>query len=458
MDKLLSFQVAHVFQLEECLKKEQCVIDASDTGTGKTYCTIALCKMLGLTPFIVCPKSVISTWRSVAESFGVKVLGTANYEMLKNGNYYTEDFEKTKCPYFDSYDDHKVYELKLPNDTLIVFDEAHRCKNAKTSTSRLLIAAKSSKIKTLLLSATLTDKVETFACFGSLFGLYDGHKKFKAWMRKQKIINKIKYEKLKYTEEQTELDIINKTMFPRFGSRMKIKELGDLFPKNTVMANAYYMQNFKEVEKLYEEINTAMAELKKKESRSQALGRIIRARQRIELLKVPTFVELAEDALENGYSIAIFVNFRETIDQLCFHLKTACTIHGEQTMEERDSNIKDFQDNKEKIIIANINAGGVGVSLHDTKGRQRMSIISPSWSGIVLKQALGRIHRANSQSPAIQKLVFCAKTYEERIYEIIKEKMKTMSGINDGDLVGPKIDVNYFNEQYEQNKDDSFKN
>src|SRR5690606_28011900 len=114
-------------------------------------------------------------------------------------------------------------------------------------------------------------------------------------------------------------------------------------------------------------------------------------------------------------------------------------------------------ENKSNIIIANIQAGGVGISLHDLHGKQRMSIISPTWSGIQMQQALGRIHRAGSKSPAIQKIVYCAKTYEERICDIIKEKMRTISAINDGDLAGPKFDVVKYNEQYEElykDKDD----
>lgn len=58
-----------------------------------------------------------------------------------------------------------------------------------------------------------------------------------------------------------------------------------------------------------------------------------------------------------------------------------------------------------------------------------------------MKQALGRINRANSKSPAIQKIVYCAKTYEEQISRIVENKFKTLSAINDGDLAGPKIPV-----------------
>ena len=88
--KLLSFQVAHVYQLMEVLDIKNRVIDASDTGTGKTYCAIATCALLKLTPFVICPKSVISNWVNVCREVEVPYLGVSNYEMLKGGNYYTE--------------------------------------------------------------------------------------------------------------------------------------------------------------------------------------------------------------------------------------------------------------------------------------------------------------------------------------------------------------------------------
>jgi len=459
--KLLSYQVAHVLQMYECLQQQQCILDASCCGVGKTWCSVALSAMMKLEPFIICPKSVISSWMEVAKIFNVKIRGIANYELLKSGKYYTPDFEKIECPYFDKvkqFNSDKVdFVFQLPHDTIIIFDEAHRCKNHKTSTSRLLMSTKECQIKTLLLSATISDKIDTFAPFGAIFGLYDGIKKFKDWMRKQMVINKIKYAKSNLKEDEIKLELIHKALFPKYGSRIKISELGDLFPQNNIISQCYFMENYKEVDKLYEEINAAMLELKDKETRAEALGKIIRARQRIELLKVPLFTDIAEEALDNGYSLAIFVNYKETMYQLAHHLNTSCLIHGDQTLDERNSNIKDFQSNKDKVIICITTAGGCGISLDDSQGgHPRMSIISPTWSGQDTQQVLGRIHRANSKSPAVQKIVYCAKSYEEQICALIKKKLINISAINDGDLVGPKIQVEKYNEVANcKNKDES---
>ena len=158
------------------------------------------------------------------------------------------------------------------------------------------------------------------------------------------------------------------------------------------------------------------------------------------MLKVPIFIDLANEALDNGYSIAIFVNFRETMEHLCKQLNTECVVHGQQTMAERQGCIDDFQSNKVNTIVAIMQAGSVAISLHDIHGgHPRMSLISPSFSGQDLVQALGRVHRANGKTPCFQRIIFCAKTFEEKISERVMEKLKNLSAINDGDFVGPNI-------------------
>ena len=460
--KLLSFQVAHVYQLMEVLRIKNRVIDASDTGTGKTYCAIATCALLNLTPFIICPKSVISNWVNVCKEFGVSYLGVSNYEMLKGGKYYTENYENVKCPYMDievqeitnevikKYDETKkiidkqdvkkptdntkklenninnitkyksTYKFYLPTNTLVIFDEAHRCKNWSSQTSSLLVSLSKSNAKIMMLSATLTDKVDCFKPFGIVLGFYKDLDGYKPWIKTKKIIKKVYFINNNIEDEQSKrLHIIHNAVFPHFGSRLKISELGDLFPHNNITANAYYLEDHEKVEAIYKEINEELSQLSELEKKSKGLGILIRARMRIEMLKVSLFMDLAQEGIDSNYSVAIFVNYIASLEYLCYHMKVDCIIKGGQSMDERDLMIKDFQDNKKKVIIIMQQAGGVGISLHDIHGNHpRMSIISPSWSGYETRQTLGRIHRAGSKTPAIQKLVYVAQTYEETIAKL----------------------------------------
>jgi hypothetical protein len=501
--KLLSYQIPHKYQIHESLITKSRVLDGSDTGAGKTYVAMSECKDLKLRPFIICPKSVIPVWIEVAKYFDVQYFGISNYEMLKNCRYYTENYESTKCPYMDvefvdeikekpnktdntitnyakniskintkkeEKEDNKKkipkYTFYLPDDVIVIFDEAHRCKNMSSITNKLLIGLSKCKNKIMILSATITDKIECFKPFGIFFGFYNESKQFNLWINNKKKQNIEKYKNNQLSDDLIQLDIIHNAIYPQYGSRIKISELGDLFPQNTITANCYYLENHNEVEKIYSEINSALEQLKKKESYAQQLAELIYARMKIEMLKVPLFIDLTLEGLENGYSVVIFVNYVDTLNYICYNLKDVieeyggiAVIMGGQSIDERHNNIQAFQNNSKKLMIAMIQAGGVGVSLHDIHGNHpRMSIISPPWAGDVMRQCLGRIHRANAKTPTLQKIVYVAKTYEEEMCKIIKQKLLTIDAINDGDLIGKVINKEVFDEIREKDDVDIINN
>lgn len=169
--------------------------------------------------------------------------------------------------------------------------------------------------------------------------------------------------------------------------------------------------------------------------RANSMTIMMRSRQAIELYKVPAMKELAVNALEEGMSVVILVNFTETVAALSQALDCKDLIIGGQGAQERQAVIDRFQRNEAAVVIANIQAGGVGVSLHDPSGnRPRLSIISPTFSAADLRQALGRVHRAGGAA-SIQKICFAAGTVEEHTAEICASKLARIDLLNDGDLM-----------------------
>ena len=103
------------------------------------------------------------------------------------------------------------------------------------------------------------------------------------------------------------------------------------------------------------------------------------------MLKIPLIIDLIEEALDNNInnSIVIFLNYRDTLEQIKTILnenlkrKDISLIIGEQKLKERDKHIEKFQENKNKIMICMVQAGNVGISLHDIHGdNPRISLIS----------------------------------------------------------------------------------
>ena len=103
---LLPYQIPHVESLIYSLNTYGRVLDASDTGTGKTYAAVAACMVLGLKPLIICPKSVLSSWRKALDHFGAHYYGLSNYESIQNCKYFTANSGNSKliCNFIEKVD------------------------------------------------------------------------------------------------------------------------------------------------------------------------------------------------------------------------------------------------------------------------------------------------------------------------------------------------------------------
>ena len=118
----------------------------------------------------------------------------------------------------------------------------------------------------------------------------------------------------------------------------------------------------KQITQVFFEMKAELEKLNKvaktqKEKQANQLVVQLRARQKCELIKVPLFVELAEEAMENGMSIVLFMNFKDSIDALAERLKTKCIIDGRNKPKNDKQTLMHFRKIK-KVIIVNAQAGG----------------------------------------------------------------------------------------------------
>ncbi len=445
-NKLLLYQKNHTRNLISIITKNKTALDASDTGTGKTYCAIALCKQLKLKPFIICPKSVINSWKNVCHQFKIDPFTIVNYETIKNGKFYDKNGKRIKSNFLDVIEkiDNKKsiieFNWKFTNpekeNIIFIFDEVHKCSDINTLNGKLLYSVKNLDTKMLVLSATICDHPENFRLFFYILNFIEPEQVKKTNMdysRYQYIIQNW------IMRDAKPLWRIHNMLFPDRASRIRIDSLGNLFPETQITATPYNMGKKREleIENEYSKIHDELINLKdkSKKDKSNILVKLLRAHQKIELLKIPLFIQLVNDFLENNYSIVIFVNYKQTLETLANELHTDSIINGDQTIIERQDNINKFMENKTRIIIANIKAGGIGISLHDKYGNYpRISLISPTWSSIDLQQALGRIHRAGGKSKSLQRIIYVANTIEEKIADKIQKKLSNINTINNGDL------------------------
>lgn len=438
------------------------------------------------------------------------------------------------------------YPAEFPRDIMLVFDEAHRGKNNRTKTAQLLLSLRGAIVPRshthnqhiALVSATITDRDEDFRVTACVLGLAQHEKHaYKSW-----VLNLAK----KYPGE-TFASCVHKVLFPKYGSRMRkdiiaanldpskntsrfdvhfhifkwmracewetdhhgyahtdvfsqvmmIYDSTSIFRKSTVYAKVYDVSPETEADIMaaHDEIGAAIEALKRQQAGEICpLTIILRARQRLEMLKLPTMVEQAAEWISNGFAVVLFVNFSHSIKTLCSELDTVLrddslidsdingneirpptaisVICGGQSAFERIQSIRQFQCGESIVAVVNGQSGGTGVSLHHIMrcARPRKSLISPPWSGIMLKQELGRIDRVGALSDSEQVIVYCrgkvsvvrpnvggaanaalnatpngadgtfvdgAKrvSIEEIMAATINKKLKTIDMINNGDLI-----------------------
>ena len=427
--KLYDWQKEHAAKLLASLLEYGYAKDGSDTGTGKTIVSLTVAKTVGLVPFVICPKAVVPTWKEWIRKFGYEHVHVINYEKLKTGN----------TAYYDSKNGFKLD----PKRTMVIFDEDHRCKGAKSQNAKMMIAAKRRGYHTLLLGATSCTNPIEMRALGYMLDLHDDRGWWN-WCLKNGC-KRGTFGGLKFMGYETVLKRIHKHIYGQGrGSRIKIKDLPPgSFPEGIISPEGYDVESVSEIDDIYSDLHARLEEIEKKKEadameHDSALVAQLRARQEVEIRKVPIFTELAKDSLESGNSVAIFVNFRETMEALLKRLAgehEISLIHGSQGFGERERQIKNFQSDKSRIIICMVQAGGTGLSLHDLNGDYpRVSLISPSFSAIEFRQTLGRIHRAGAKTPAVQKIIFANDTVEMRVCRLVRSKLKNLDLINDDEL------------------------
>jgi hypothetical protein len=418
------YQTHHIDSLVLSIQTHGVAKDGSDPGTGKTLVALFVAKRLGLKPFVVCPKALVSSWETWAARLGVQMITAINYEKLRTGR--TKWCVKTG----------RQFIWYLPQDAILIFDEDHRCKGVRTQTAWLAVYAKQQRKKMLFLSATSATSPLDMWALGYCLGLH-GIRNWYEWLG-QHGCKKNFFNGFEFNGDPRVLDRLHKQIYGqgRVGSRVRIAEVPD-FPEATTIVDAYTVDSPAKINAAYAEIAKALAELEAKKEADVGLPitMTLRARQEIELCKVPTMVSLAEDAVANGSSALVFVNFRETLDQILASFPQAVSVFGGQTQAERDRAVASFQADQARVCVCMIQAGGVGLSFHDLHGNHpRESIISPGWSGTELVQTLGRTRRDGARTKSVNRIVFAAGTVEEQVAAKVRAKLDAIATINDGDL------------------------
>jgi superfamily II DNA or RNA helicase len=445
---LLPYQVESFKRLVAAVRTYGIGMDAGETGYGKTHVACATCKELGLRPAVVCPKNLIPVWRRTCQAWGLpEPVFILNYEQIRQGKSIFLSWEQARRARLASW--------KAPTGTLLIFDEVHRCAGKDSLNSKMLTAVRRYGIPTLCLSATAAESPLKLKALGYVLRLHDGGESFWKFCATHGCIKNywggVEFPKgtarpgsrraTQIERARQGLAKLHESIFsgisgnPAKGTRVRIADLGDAFPETLITAEAY---DFGDLQAAYDGLITPSPQPSplNGEGEDSPLVAMLRARQAAELLKAPGLAEMAADAVEEGQSVVIFVNFKATLAALRGLIPELSVIEGDTPMDERAAVLRRFGADEVRIVAVNLATAGEGLDgLQDLRGEfPRLTLISPGFSAVQIKQALGRVHRANAKTKSIQRIVFAAGTVEEQACEAVRAKLANMALLNDGDF------------------------
>lgn len=450
---LLQPQFEHVRKLVDSLYTNGFALDMSETGTGKSYAGAAIARELNRPVVLICPKTIIPQWEKILNLFNIKPVVSVNYEKIGRGNTKWMKWKKLPDPTLPWKEDAKVLmpEFTFPRNVLVILDEGHKCKGNHSSNSQMMIALKLQGYTVLVSSATLATTPMEMKAIGYMTDLHALYN-FGDFCRTHGASWVGKWGAMQWDEASTEAKksmlILNEYLFEtrKCASRLTVDDFGQLFPESHIVADCYDLgdANTAKAQRVYDEMEAEIARLDERcEGYSEHIFAIMmEARRKAEILKVPLFVDSIEDLYDEGKSVVLFVNFDDTLQAIIQRLSKLKKFNGQigyivggQKAAVRQRDIDDFNADRKRIMIVNIKAGGVGISLHDLNGNfPRASLISPNFSAFELVQALGRIWRQGGKTKSIQKIIFAARTIEENACQRVQFRIGNLSTLNDGDL------------------------
>lgn len=424
------------------------LIIGDEQGLGKTLQSIGVIvgiEQKGEPAFpclVVCPSSTKINWKREWEKFSNKKAMILDDRNKSNWHRYFE--AKMAQVFIVNYESlRKFFVLKMPDkknkestssdiimdDRInilksIIIDESHRLKDPNTQQTRISLRIANGKPNRILLSGTpvVNKPIDLFpqlAILGQL-NRFGGVKGFKQ----------------RYCDggngatNLKELNwLLNKYCFFR---REKVDVAKDL-PEKQRQTILCEISNRNEYNKAindftqYLKDNGCSDKEVAKKLRGEILIRMLELKRISAKGKINEAKEFISDTISNGEKLIVFCNLHQIVDELKSIFPKAVTVTGRDSIEQKQASIDSFQNNPDiKLIICNIKAAGVGITL---TASSRVAFIEYPWTYADCVQCEDRAHRIGQTNNVMCTYFLGKDTIDEYMYQMIQDKRSTANTI-----------------------------
>jgi len=412
----------HQLEAADFLKRNKKVILGDEMGLGKTTSTIVAMKEIKGAKLIVCPASLKLNWQKeiLLNYEGEEVIlinSGKNWKKPKKGQWVIINYDILK---------NYLNEIKKTNFSVVAFDEAHYCKSINnnghggTKRARSFIQVANSIEHVFILTGTpITNKTK------DIFNLLKAikHPLSKNFKEFAKRYCNPEFNGFGYTYDgSSNQEELNERIKP-YMMRRKKEELLQLPDK---------IRNFIPVEVNVHEYNRKVKEYMDQrgtfQKKNEHLVHLNAMRHILAKEKTKHTIKLIENLMDQDRPVVVFTNYTSVVQSIKEKFPHAVTVTGSDNEKEREEAIQGFQKGKKDLIICNLIAGGVGITLT----RSCNTIINDmDWNPANHLQAEDRTHRIGQNQSVIAEYVYAHGTFDDKIAELLEAKLININKIID---------------------------
>lgn len=413
--------------------------NGDDMGLGKTFQSIAAVSIARAYPcLVVCPAAMKMTWKREFMKFIGKnavILDNENkdnwQQMFITGacNVFITNYESVKKFFIRRVKGNRVAVKNLVVDPraamfkAVVIDESHRVKNASCHYAKYLEAICKDKEYVFMLTGTpvvtkVRDLVQQLKIMGRIDD-FGGASHFISRFCSASVSNE-------------ELGLLNsllwRTCYFRREKTLVLKELPEKIRQyySCELTNrkeydaaerdlVNYLKRYKETSE--EKLKTVM--------RNEAIIKIGVLRQISAEGKLAEAKNLMSDYIAAEKKVIVFTAHKSIATKIKKNFPDAVTVTGSDSPEQKQKSVDRFQNDSDcKVIIVNIQSGGVGITL--TAASDVLFVEMP-WTSADCDQCECRAHRNGQKNVVTCVYLLGRNTFDERMYDLIQKERSTSS-------------------------------
>lgn len=400
------------------------VLLGDDPGLGKTLQVITYASIIPqLTKtIIICPASLKLNW---AREF--KKWADMDTFVVRTGK---DRFPKDASTIIINYD---LLKSKIINDQLIAFkatllvcDEAHYLKNAKTQRTKAVGKLARVVPKKIFLTGTplLNRPVELYPLIKMLaphaLTPYQDYRNYA-------------YRFCNAYNSRWGLDVSGNSNVEELGVRLRAtcmvrrlkKDVMKQLPDKTIQLIPFEL--CKKTEKIIEREEWFSIEDLKKYPERGSMGELAQIRHELAVAKIDESARYITDLLESIDKVVIFAHHYDVINGIKDRLQefNPVVITGKHAMKNRQQAVDDFQTKKDvRVFIGQIQAAGTGLTL---TAASTVVFAETSWVPGEINQAIDRCHRIGQKDNVTAKFLVVEKSLDETMLKTIFDKEKTIN-------------------------------